>query len=67
MGGFHTIEISYIIFGLSIGVYTDNGNNEFLRYRYSENLKDDAKLMLLSCHNKNHFDLIYDKRFKIDI
>ena len=30
-GGFHTIEIACIIFGISIGVYTDNGNNEFVR------------------------------------
>ena len=56
--GFHTIEIAYIMFELSIGVYTDNGNNEFLRYSYSENLKDDVKLMLLSYNIKNHFDLI---------
>ena len=67
MGGFHTIEIACIIFGLSIGVYTDNGNNEFERYSYSENLKEDAKLLLLLYHNNNHFDLIYDKSFKIEI
>ena len=60
-GGFHTIEIAYIIFEFSICVYTDNGNNEFIRYSYSENIKDDTKLMLLSYHNKNHFDLINDK------
>ena len=43
-GGFHLIEIVCIIFGLSMGVYTDNGNNEFVRYSYSENLKDNAKI-----------------------
>ena len=65
-GGFHTIEIACIIFGISIGVYTDNGNNEFVRYSFSENLKRDAKLMLLSYHNNNHFDLIYDKSFNLE-
>ena len=62
-GGFHTIEISSILFGISIGIYTDNGNNEFIRYCFSENLKSGNKLMLLSYHNNNHFDLIYDKKF----
>ena len=65
MGGFHTIEIACIIFGISIGLYTNNGNNEFVRYSFSENLKRDAKLMLLSYHNNNHFDLIYDKSFNL--
>ena len=63
-GGFHTIEIAIIFFGISIGIYTDNGNNELVRYSFSENLKDDAKLMLLFYHNNNHFNLIYDKKFK---
>ena len=66
MGGFHTIEMACIIFGISIGVYTDNGNNEFVRYSFSENLKGDAKLMLLSYHNNNHFDLIYDRSFNLE-
>ena len=65
-GGFHTIEIACIIFGISIGVHTDNGNNEFVRYSFSENLKRDAKLMLLSYHNNNHFDLIQDKSFNLE-
>ena len=47
LGGFYTIEIASILFGISIGIYTDNGNNEFVRYSFSENLKNDAKLMLL--------------------
>ena len=66
MGGFHTIEIACIIFNISIGIYTDNGNNQYIRYSYSENLKSGNKLMLLSYHNNNHFDLIYDKKFKLD-
>ena len=65
-GGFHTIEIACILFGISIGVYTENGNNELIRYSYSENLKSGNKLMLVSYHNNNHFDLIYDKKFKLD-
>ena len=65
-GGFHTIEIACILFGISIGVYTENGNNELIRYSYSENLKGGNKLMLLSYHNNNHFDLIYDKKFKLE-
>ena len=65
-GGFHIIKIECIIFGISIGVYTDNGNNEFVRYSFSENLKGDAKLMLLSYQNNNHFDLINDKSFNLE-
>ena len=26
-GGFHTIEIAYLVFNLSIGIYIDNGVN----------------------------------------
>ena len=65
-GGFHSIEIACLLFGISIGVYTDNGNNEFIRYSFSENLNQGAKLMLLSYHNNNHFDLIYDKKINLD-
>ena len=66
MGGFHTIEIACIIFNISIGIYTDNGNNQYVRYSYSENLDPKAELMLVAYHNNNHFDLIYDKKFILD-
>ena len=65
-GGFHTIEIACIIFKLSIGIFTDNGNNQYNRYSYSENQDPKADLMLLAYHNNNHFDLLYDKNLKLN-
>ena len=40
--GFHTIEIACLVFNISIGIYIDNGNNEYIRYSYSENSNKDA-------------------------
>ena len=59
LGRFHTIEMACMIFWLSYG------NNEFMRYSYSENLKDDGKLMILSSHYNNHFVWIYEKNFNL--
>ena len=65
-GGFHTIKISSILFNISIGIYVDNGKNGYNRYSYSENLNDNVPLMLLSYHNNNHFDLLYDKNIPLN-
>ena len=65
-GGYHTIEIACLVFNISIGIYTDNGNNEYLRYSYSENSNKDAELMLLHYLNNNHFNLLYDKNIELN-
>ena len=65
-GGFHTIEIAWIIFNISIGIYTDNGNNEYIRYRFSENINNNVDLMLLEYHNNNHFNILYDKNINLN-
>ena len=65
-GGFHTIEISCLIFNISIAVYTDNGDNKYNRYSYSENLNKNSVLMLLLYHINFHFDLLYDKSVNIN-
>lgn len=66
-GGFHIIEISSILFNISIRIYVDNGNNVYNRYSYSENLKDNVPLMLLSYHNNNNFDLLYDRDIQLNL
>ena len=66
-GGFHTIEIACIIFNISIGIYTDNGKNEYIRYSFSENINNNADLMLLEYHNNNnHFNILYDKNINLN-
>ena len=66
-GGFITLEIACLIFNLSIAVYIDNGNEEYQRYSFSENKKDNSELVLLEYVNNNHFNLLYDKDIKINI
>ena len=65
-GGFHTIEIACLVFNISIGIYTDNRSNEYLRYSYSENSNQDAELALLNYVNNNHFNLLYDKNIELN-
>ena len=59
-GGFHTIEIANIIFNISSAIYIDNGDENYKKYFYCENLNEDAELMILLYKNNNHFDLLYD-------
>ena len=66
-GGFITLEIACLIFYLSIAVYIDNGNEEYQRYSFSENKKENSELVLLEYVNNNHFNLLYDKDIKINI
>ena len=61
----HTIEIACILFNISIGIYIDNGNNEYNRYSYSESLNENIPLLLLGFHNNNHFNILYDKNNEI--
>ena len=41
-GGFHTLEIANIIFNLSTVVYVDNGDENYKKYFYTENLNNDT-------------------------
>ena len=59
-GGFHTIKIANIIFNISSAIYIDNGDENYKKYFYCENLNEDAELMILLYKNNNHFDLLYD-------
>ena len=63
---FHINEIAYLIFNISIGIYTDNWSNEYSRYSYSENSNQDAVLMLLNYMKSNHFNLLYDKNIELN-
>ena len=47
-------------------VYIDNGDGNYKKYFYSENLNDNAELMILLYENNNHFDLLYDKNILIE-
>ena len=65
-GGFHTLEIANILFNISTAMYIDNGDGYYKKYFYSENLNEDAELMILNYKDNNHFDLLYDKNINIE-
>ena len=66
-GGFHTLEIANIIFNLSTVVYVDNGDENYKKYFYTENLNNDSELMILLYENNNHFKLLFDKKVNLGI
>ena len=64
-GGYHTLEITNILFNLSTVVYVDNGDGNYKKYFYSENSNENAELMILLYENDSHFELLYDKNIVI--
>ena len=47
-------------------MYIDNVDGYYKKYFYSENLNEDAELMILNYKDNNHFDLLYDKNINIE-
>ena len=47
-------------------MYIDNGDGHYKKYFYSENLNEDAELMILNYKDNNNFDLLYDKNINIE-
>ena len=61
-GSYYTIEITCMIFNLTISVYISNGNNYLIRYNLFNNYDKYNQLMIIEYKNRNHFNLIYENK-----